>query len=304
MVFLNFLSYNGRQTAIFNRREEFKLKIAVMTDSTAYIPREMRDKYHIFMLPLRVVFADQTYREEIDITTEEFYEKLENTSQLPKTSQPPMGEITDKLEELAKTYDAVMSIHLSSGISGTFSAVQSAGEMVEGIDVYAYDSELSAMAQGSYVLEAAEMAAAGKTPEKMMGRFAEIKKTIRAYFIVDSLNNLYRGGRLNGAQAIIGSMLQIKPILHFVDKQIVPFEKIRTRKKAIRRILNMMDDDMAGGGDFKVLFIHANDEESARQLQTNFSVKHPSTESEIGYLGPVIGTHLGEGAMGIVWYQK
>lgn len=281
-----------------------EMKIAVMTDSTAYIPEELRDRYNIFMLPLSVVFKDETFREEVDITTEAFYEKVRNSSQLPKTSQPPVGEITEKLKEIAKTYDAVISVHISSGISGTFSAVQSAAEMVDGIELYAYDSELSCMAQGSYVLEAVEMIAAGRTPDEIIARFDEMKETMRAYFIVDNLNNLYRGGRLNGAQAVIGSLLQVKPILHFVDKQIVPFEKIRTRKKAIRRIMGMLDDDIAAGGDFKVIIIHANDEQAARELQTDFAIKHPSVESIISYFGPVIGTHLGEGAIGVSWYKK
>lgn len=275
-----------------------------MTDSTAYIPENLRVKYNIFMVPLSVVFDDSTYREELDITAEEFYEKLQTTKQLPKTSQPSIGSVTEILEELAKTYDAVISIHLSSGISGTFSAVESAGKMVEGIEVYAYDSELSCMAQGSYVLEAVHMVESGRTPEEILERFAYMKKSMRAYFVVDNLSNLHRGGRLNGAQALIGSMLKVKPILHFVDKQIVPFEKIRTRKKAIQRIVGMLEEDIAGGGDYQVVIIHANDEQSARELQTDFSVNHPSFESNISYFGPVIGTHLGEGAIGICWYKK
>jgi len=280
------------------------MKVAVMTDSTAYIPKDLREKHNIFMVPLSVVFEDETYREEIDITAEAFYEKMENAAQLPKTSQPSIGNVTKILEELAKSYDAVITVHLSSGISGTFSAVKSAGEMVEGIDVYAYDSELSCMAQGSYVLEAAHMAEAGKTPEQILERFDYIKGSMRAYFVVDNLSNLHRGGRLTGAQALIGSMLKVKPILHFVDKQIVPFEKIRTRKKAIQRILDMLEEDIARGGDYKVIIIHGNDEQSARDLQTDFSIKHPSFESTISYFGPVIGTHLGEGAIGICWYKK
>lgn len=301
-VFNRFVSYNEGNSD--QGKERFKMKIAVMTDSTAYIPKDIREKHHIYMLPLSVMFDDATYQEEIDITTEEFYSKLRNASQLPKTSQPSIGYITEKLEELAMTYDAVISVHLSSGISGTYSAVKSAGEMVEGIDVYAYDSELSCMGQGSYVLEAVQMVENGKTPEEILDRFEYIKKSIRAYFIVDNLRNLHRGGRLNGAQALIGSMLQVKPILHFVNKLIVPFEKIRTRKKAIHRIWGMLEDDIASGGEYKAIIIHGNDRETAEELQTQLSEDHPSVETSISYFGPVIGTHLGEGAIGICWYKK
>ncbi|MBY7144117.1 DegV family protein [Virgibacillus sp. NKC19-3] len=280
------------------------MKVAVMTDSTAYIPAEIRDKHHIHMVPLSVVFEDESYQEEVDITTEEFYQKVKEVENLPKTSQPSLGYITNKLEELAKAYDAVISIHLSSGISGTYEAVHSAGEMVEGIDVYAYDSELSCMGQGFYVLEAVEMVKEGKSPTEIIARFDEIKQSIRAYFMVDDLSNLQRGGRLNGAQALVGSILQVKPILHFVDKVIVPFEKIRTRKRAMNRISGLLEEDASKGKDMKVVFIHANNETAAINLRDDFLEKYPSADTSIGYFGPVIGTHLGEGSVGICWYMK
>ncbi|KNE19756.1 DegV family protein [Virgibacillus pantothenticus] len=280
------------------------MKVAVMTDSTAYIPKEIRDKYDIYMVPLSVQFADASYQEEIDITTNEFYQKLTDTKELPKTSQPSIGYITSLLEGLAKEYDAVVSVHLSSGISGTYQAVVSAGEMVDGIDVYAYDSEISCMAQGFYVLEAVDMVKNGKLPDEIIQRFDEMKQTMRGYFMVDDLSNLHRGGRLNGAQAIVGSMLQVKPILHFVDKVIVPFEKIRTKKRALQRILDLLETDASEDHPLKVAFIHANNETAARDLQQRFLEKYPDADTSISYFGPVIGTHLGEGALGVTWYKK
>ncbi|API93439.1 MULTISPECIES: DegV family protein [unclassified Virgibacillus] len=280
------------------------MKVAVMTDSTAYIPKEIRDKYDIYMVPLSVQFADASYQEEIDITTNEFYQKLTDTKELPKTSQPSIGYITSLLEGLAKEYDAVVSVHLSSGISGTYQAVVSAGEMVDGIDVYAYDSEISCMAQGFYVLEAVDMVKNGNLPDEIIQRFDEMKQTMRGYFMVDDLSNLHRGGRLNGAQAIVGSMLQVKPILHFVDKVIVPFEKIRTKKRALQRILDLLETDASEDHPLKVAFIHANNETAARDLQQRFLEKYPDADTSISYFGPVIGTHLGEGALGVTWYKK
>ncbi|WP_284139259.1 MULTISPECIES: DegV family protein [unclassified Virgibacillus] len=280
------------------------MKVAIMTDSTAYIPAEIREEKAIHMVPLSVVFGDDVYQEEIDITTEEFYQKIKEAKELPKTSQPSIGYVTAKLEELAKEYDAVVSIHLSSGISGTYQAVVSAGKMVEGIDVYAYDSEISCMAQGFYVLEAAEMAKNNKNPAEILARLDEMKKSLRAYFMVDDLTNLQRGGRLSGAQALVGSLLQVKPILHFVDKIIVPFEKIRTRKKAINRIVGMLEEDAQDNNEIKVVFIHGNAEEAALDLQASFKARYPSAETSLSYFGPVIGTHLGEGALGVCWYKK
>jgi len=280
------------------------MKIAVMTDSTAYIPKETREKLDIHMVPLSVVFQDASYREEIDITTEEFYKKVKESSELPKTSQPSIGYITEKLEELSKDYDAVISIHLSSGISGTYQAMMSAGEMVEGIDVFPYDSELSCSAQAFFVYEGVEMAKQNKTPQDIIARFDEMKKSLRAYFMVDDLTNLQRGGRLSGAQALVGSLLQVKPILHFVDKVIVPFEKIRTRKKALNRLVSLLEEDITKDKDLKIVIIHANAEESAFKFRDNLLEKHPNLDVSISYFGPVIGTHLGEGSLGVCWYEK
>ncbi|GAB4072956.1 DegV family protein [Barrientosiimonas marina] len=277
---------------------------AVMTDSTAYIPAELIDQYNIHVVPLSVVFGSTSYREGIDITTEEFYQKVNEVNELPTTSQPSLGMLTAKLEALSHDYDAVISIHLSSGISGTYQAVATAGESVDGIDVYPYDSELSCMGQGFFVLEAAEMVQEEKAPEAIIERLNAVDQSIRAYFMVDDLSHLQRGGRLNGAQAILGSMLQVKPILHFVDKQIVPFEKIRTRKKALNRIMQMLRDDAAQGDELRVVFIHANNETGAAELKTSFEADYPGTDTMISYFGPVIGTHLGEGALGVCWYKK
>ncbi|MEW9675998.1 DegV family protein [Lentibacillus sp. L22] len=280
------------------------MKIAVMTDSTAYIPADTREELNIHMIPLSVVFGDTSYREEIDITTQQFYEKVRKADELPKTSQPSIGYISEKLTELAKHYDAVISIHLSSGISGTMNAVASAGEMVDDIAVHTYDSELSCAGQAFYVLEAVKMVEENKTPEEILKRFDEMKQHIRAYFMVDDLKNLQRGGRLNSAQAIVGSLLQVKPILHFVDKVIVPFEKIRTRKKALNRIVGMMEDDLEKGKSLKVVIIHANCQQAAEEWRNRISANHPGLDISIGYFGPVIGTHLGEGAIGMTWYVK
>lgn len=280
------------------------MKTAVVTDSTAYLPQEVRDKLKIRMIPLSVNFGDESYQEEIEITASEFY-KMVKEKELPTTSQPPTGKFVELFEELKNEgYDAVISIHLSSGISGTYQGAATAGEMVEGIDVYPYDSELSCMAQGFYVLEAAELALAGKTPDEIIARLDEMKKTVRAYFMVDDLSHLQRGGRLTGAQAFIGSLLQVKPLLHFVDKKIVPFEKIRTRKKAMKRIVELIGEDVKSGGSYKACIIHANREEEAKAWKNELEQLYPNVEFDISYFGPVIGTHLGEGGMGLCWVKK
>ncbi|USK69985.1 DegV family protein [Peribacillus asahii] len=279
------------------------MKTAVVTDSTAYIPKEVRERLHIHMIPLQVVMGEEVYEEEVNLDTDDFYDKVKREEKLPTTSQPPIGQFVEKFEQLAGEYDAVVSIHLSSGISGTYQGAISAGEMVDGIDVFAFDSEVSCHVQGFYVLEAAQMALDGKGPDKIVARLNEMKQSMRAYFMVDNLSHLQRGGRLSSAQALIGSLLQVKPVLHFEDKVIVPFEKIRTRKKAMKRIADLLGEAVASGEPYKAVIIHAKREEEAKAWKEELESQLPNVEFTLSYFGPVIGTHLGEGSLGLGWYK-
>ncbi|MEH6955501.1 DegV family protein [Neobacillus drentensis] len=279
------------------------MRTAVITDSTAYIPKDIRDKWNIHMIPLHVIFGNEVYHEEIDITWSQFYEEVK-TKDLPTTSQPPIGQFVELFEKLSKDYDAVICVHLSSGISGTFQGANTASTMVEGITVYPFDSEVSCMVQGFYAIEAAKLASQGVDADTIMARLDELKQTARAYFMVDDLMHLQRGGRLSSAQAFIGSLLKVKPLLHFENKVIVPFEKIRTRKKAMNRIADLLGDDVSRGGKYQAVVIHANREEEANEWRNELAARYPNVEFTIGYFGAVIGTHLGEGSMGMGWMKK
>ncbi len=279
------------------------MKTAIVTDSTAYLPIELREQLDIHMIPLTVTLDGVAYEEEIDIQTIEFYDKVRGNGPLPKTSQPPVGKFVELFETLKEQYDTVISIHLSSGISGTYAGAVQAGGMVDGIEVYAFDSELSCYLQGFYVIRAAELAQQGAAPEQILAELAEMKKTMRAYFMVDDLAHLQRGGRLSGAQAFIGGLLQVKPLLHFQDKVIVPYEKIRTRKKAMKRIADMLAED-AATMPLEASIIHANRLEEAEAWRAELTEQMPDVHFTISHFGPVIGTHLGEGAMGLGWVRR
>ena len=176
--------------------------------------------------------------------------------------------------------------------------------MVEGIEVYAFDSEISCMIQGFYALEAAKLAREGVDPEQIIARLDEMKANSHAYFMVDDLTKLQKGGRLSGGAALIGSLLQVKPILHFVDKVIVPFEKIRTKKKALARMNELFAEDAEKGEPMQACVIHANREEEAKAWLEDLELKYPHVEFILSEFGPVIGTHLGEGAFGLGWVKK
>lgn len=284
-------------------REEADLlmKIAIVTDSTSYLPKETLEKLDIHTISLEVTFGNQSFKE-VDLIVEEFYQK--SKEELPKTSQPSLGEFVKLYEQLSVDYDEVISIHLSSGISGTYAGSMQAAEMVGSVKVYSFDSELACALQGFYAVKAAEMAKDGASAQEILAELHEMKKTLRAYFMVEDLKHLQRGGRLSGAQALVGGMLQIKPILHFQDKVIVPFEKIRTRKKAMNRIVGLLKDASKDDKKLKATVIHANRLEEAKQWQKELQISCPHVEFEISCFGPVIGTHLGEGAMGLGWVEK
>ena len=170
------------------------MKTAIVTDSTAYIPKELHNKLNIHMIPLSVIFGGETYQEEVDITASEFYEEVSVQEKLATTSQPSVGQFVELFEQLSKEYDAVISIHLSSGISGTYQGAVQAGGMVEGIKVYPYDSEISCMIQGCLAIEGAKLGREGKTAEEIVVLLDEMKQSVRAYFMVDDLAHLQRGG--------------------------------------------------------------------------------------------------------------
>lgn len=285
--------------------DPYLMKTAIITDSTAYISEEIRSNYHIHMVPLSVIFSEETYREEVDMTADQYFEKIKEAKNLPTTSQPAIGEFVELFEQLKRDqFDAAIVITLSSGISGTYQGALTAGSMVEDFDVHLFDSEISCMVQGFYAIEGAEMVRLNKHPDEIIARFEEMKLSMRAYFMVDDLSHLQRGGRLNAAQAIIGSLLQVKPVLHFESKKIVPFEKIRTRKRALKRITELLDEDAKENVPMKAVVIHSNRENEAKEIQQELEQEYPHIEWSLSYFGAVIGTHLGEGAIGIGWYKK
>ena len=280
------------------------MRTAIVTDTTAYIPQDVCDRLKIHRIPLSVVFGNESFKEEIELEATEFYEKMRKSKELPTTTQPSTGMFVELFAELAKDYDAVISIHLSSGISGTYQGAATAADLVENIKVYPYDSGISCMVQGFYVIEAAEMALAGREPAEIIARLDELKKSTKAFFLVDDLTNLHKGGRLSGTQAMIGGLLQVKPILHFANKVIVPFEKVRTKKKAMNRIAELLGEDAKTGLPYRAVIIHGNREEEALQWKKELEALYPNVEFSISYFGPVIGTHLGEGALGLGWMRK
>ncbi|MDX1259346.1 DegV family protein [Exiguobacterium sp. K1] len=278
-------------------------QIVILTDSTAYLPTTYCEENNVHVAPLSVIFDGDAYREGLDISVPDFYQRIQ-TGSLPTTSQPNIGDLVESFEQLPQGTD-IIGITLSSGISGTYQALHTINMMVEHVEVHPIDSRISCMPQAFLVKEAVRMRDAGATALEIVARLEALKEVIRAYFVVDDLEHLQRGGRLSMTQAVVGSFLKIKPVLHFVDGKIVPFEKIRTFKRAVKRIEEMMDETIQGTGAGHVIgVIHAEDSSKAEAEIAVLQERFPDARIEMSVFGPVIGTHLGPGAIGITWYQE
>ncbi|MDT2793782.1 DegV family protein [Enterococcus thailandicus] len=277
------------------------MKLAVVTDSTAYLPERIKNHPDLYVIPIPVILDGKIYNEGIDIEADEYYGLLKNSKDFPTTSQPVVGEVLALYDELkAKGYDTIISIHLSSGISGFVNTLFAMKEDVKGVTVIPYDSKITSMPMGHMVESALDLNDQGTSLEEILSHIDHIRDNTYAYLIVDDLNNLVRGGRLTNGAALIGGLLKIKPILTFTDGKIVLFEKIRSSKKAFARaedIIGQRKTEIAG--PVKLYVIHANNLDVAISEKEKLQKKYPDAEIEIGHFGPVIGTHLGEKAVGL-----
>lgn len=284
------------------------MKIAVVTDSTAYLTKEEQEKYNIHVVSIPLTIDGQSYREGVDITNEEFYDKLAHSSTFPSTSQPPVGEMIELYNHLAdEGYDAAISIFLTGAISGFVNTVrQLADQMKDKIKIIAFDSHLTVKLMGYLAIEAAKEVAAGKDLDTILENLETFRQTIRDVFVVDDLQNLVRGGRLSNASAFVGSILKIKPLLTMdtPSYSIEAFEKVRSMKKAKLRCEQIFEEKMAKV-DYPIhaLVIHANAPEAGKKWMDKLAADHPEVTFELSYFGPVIGTHLGQGALAIGWMR-
>jgi DegV family protein with EDD domain len=277
--------------------------IRIVTDSTADLPESIVEKFNIKVVPLKVHFGEETYLDGKTITPEAFYAKLQKSSQLPTTSQPSPIDFVDTYKAIVEeTPDAkIISIHLSSALSGTYQSALLAKSMLEdAADIFVMDSLSASYGLGFAVLAAAKAAQEEKSLEDCI---RDVKKCItehQIYFLVNDLTYLQKGGRIGKAAALFGSMLNIKPILSVDDKgEVFPLDKVRGSKKAQARILEFMKKEY-GSDPVQVAVCHCDAEEMAKEwaeiIQQQFNVQ----DLVISSVGPVIGVHTGPGTIAAI----
>lgn len=278
-------------------------KIRIVTDSTADLPRELLEKHKIAVVPLRVHFGPESFKDHIELSASEFYEKLASSQYLPKTSQPSPADFAEAYQNLAGPGDTVISIHLSSELSGTYQSANLARSMVRGVKVEVIDTRAASMGIGLIVLAAARAAEAGRSPNEVVAAARSIIDRLYVLFSVDTLEYLQRNGRIGRAQALLGTLLNIKPLLHLKDGIVSPLEKVRGKAKVIPRLLELARERVPVGARIHCAVIHGNCPEEGRTLLNGLKSVYEVVEESLALLGPVIATHAGPGTLGLCLYQ-
>ncbi|USS87444.1 DegV family protein [Fructilactobacillus hinvesii] len=284
------------------------MKTAIVTDSTCYLSQKEIKKNHIHVIPLDILFESSQYLENVDITSKDFYPKLAAVSQLPTTSQPATGRLIDLYNKLANEgYENVITITLAGTISGFYNQIMNIASTITNIRVIPFDSEITLGLMGDLAIYAAQLAATDTDPDTIISKLKEQRATIDELFVVDDLKNLVKGGRLSNASSFIGGLLNIKPILTF-DRQtdeIVAFEKVRTMKRALKRVEHLFKEKAADVDyPIKAFVFDANANQVGKKWLKHLKSEFPEVEFSQAEIGPVIGTHLGSGALALGWERK
>jgi DegV family protein with EDD domain len=278
--------------------------IKIVTDSTAYLPVDTVQKFDIRVVPLYVHFGEEAFKEGVDLTNEQFYTRLKAAPALPTTSQPSAGEFHVVFQQLADAGHEIITLTISSKLSGTWNSAMAAKEMLPGAPISVIDTLSTSAGLQIMVEAAAAKAAAGATRQEIVDRIEAIKGTMSFWFVVDTLEYLAKGGRIGNAKAFLGTVLKVKPILILQDGAIEPLEQVRSKRKAVARMLELVKDYL---GDKRahatVVVAHALVDEEARVLAQEIRDRFGCDEPVVSSLGPVIGTHTGPGVVGIATYR-
>ena len=273
--------------------------VAIVTDSTADLPPQLLKQKAIRVVPLTLNFEGRSLLDGVDIRPSEFYRKLPNATTHPTTSQPSPGQFAEVYEELLADHAAVVSIHISEKLSGTYASALQAAEMTDPGRVRVIDSHLVSMSLGLLTLAASDMAVNGNNADAIVERASAMRDRVQTFFSVATLEFLRRGGRIGRASALLGSVLQVKPVLCIRDGLVTPLERVRTFDRALNRIVELSREVDTGKG-LCVIVGHGDAEADAERVARELE---PVAETLlIQPLGPVVGAHAGPGVVGVGVY--
>ena len=271
--------------------------LQIVTDSTADIPKDVVEAHDIKVVPLAIHFGDEQYTDGVDLTSGQFYDKLKSESTMPRTSQPAPGQFAEVYREAIRQGKKILSIHISSKLSGTFQAASLAADMVGKQHVTLIDSLSASMGTGLQVIAAAKNKHSLADAEKAVNA---AKENLGLLFLVDSLEYMEKNGRIGRASSLLGSLLQIKPVLSFREGIVDVVEKVRGGRKSYRRVLEIFQEK-ASNTKVDVAVVHADAEERAKQLLQDVQGLAQCVEVYLSDIGPIVGSHGGPGTLGLIW---
>lgn len=278
-------------------------KVAIVTDSTAYLPEDCLQQYNISVTPLSVIWGDEIYQDGVDILPSEFYKRLAESKVMPTTSQVTPAAMQSMFQSLLEQGYDVLGVFVSSRISGTFQSAVQAREMLANASdagrIGLVDSLWTTMAMGWPVLTAARAAQAGESLFECQKIAENACQNSGVLFVVETLEFMRRGGRIGGAQALLGTVLNIKPVLEMRDGRIEAVEKVRTKQKAIQHMLDVVAERLRGKTHIRLAVTHSNSEAEAAALLETARTRLDPIETFSCPLSPVIGTHTGPGTVAL-----
>jgi len=278
--------------------------LRIVTDSTADLPAEIREALRIEMVPLTVHFGAESYKDVVEMGSEAFWRKLASSPHHPRTAQPSPGDFLKVYRSLAAQGDEILSIHISGKLSGTIASAQVAAQMLPDAQITLLDTRSASLGLGLVALEAARLAEQGRSASEMLPHLEAICSRMNVLFTLDTLEFLQRNGRIGKARALLGSLLEVKPILHIDPEGVVaPLDKVRGKSRTLPRTLELLQQRVPRGSRVKMAVLHTQAPEQAAEWLAAAREIYQVEEALIAPIGSVIATHVGPGAIGFAFYQ-
>lgn len=278
-------------------------KIKIVTDSTADLSKELIEEFDIEVVPLSIHIEGNTYLDRVNITPAEFMKKMKESDELPKSSQPPAGVFAEVYDRFGDQGYEILSIHMTGGMSGTVQSAESAAAMSHA-NVTVVDSRYISKALAFQVIEAAKLAREGKAVQEIVSRLETVRANTKLFVVVDTLENLVKGGRIGKGKAMIGSLLNIKPIASLDGGVYTPVAKVRSHTQVAKYLARQFAADIKGKTIRGVGLVHAEGIELASKLKTMIEELDAGAEVEIEETTPIISTHTGPGAIGFMYHLE
>jgi len=282
------------------------MNIGIITDSTCDLSQEVLEQNNIEYAPLSIHFGETVYLDRLELNSEEFFSRLEDSKALPTTSQPSIGLFVEKYKEMARKYDAIISIHISEKLSGTVKSARMAAAQFDNLNIKVIDSRSTSLGLGFLVLLVAQLINSGYNLEEIVEKIKKARDNVKIYFSLDDLSYLQKGGRIGKAQAFLGSILNLCPLLLLPgDKgEIIPLEKIRGKNKVNKRLLEIITEELSGEVDAWLGILHGtnlnnfeNFKGMLKDILADMNIKY---RLETGWISSVLGSHTGPSAHGVV----